>query len=145
MGNLWGRYVAEFRSAPYPKKWDQPGYSPHGRPPLLWSEIRTEYWEALRKASERFLVKAKAAYATCLDYSLRYQYFDEDSRSCEEWLSRTYANEFHLIDEFRGAPTRINSGLDEWARPLSATGIPLVASTGRRAPDRDEARARRSR
>jgi hypothetical protein len=28
-------------------------------------------------------------------YSVKYQYFDEYSRSCEEWLSKNYKNEYH--------------------------------------------------
>lgn len=132
VGDLWGRFVAEFRAAPYPKDWDRSGESPYGAdpangvPPLLWAEIRASYLAGLDAASEPFKENAKQAYKKCLDYSVTYQYFDEDSRTCEEWLSKKYPNEFHLIDEFRGAPTRVNSGLDERPQPLNLDGTPAL-------------------
>ncbi len=135
VGTLWGRYVAEFRAAPYPKGWDQPGDSPFGEPgnpdapPLLWSEIRAHYLASLDGASEKEKQKAKAAYTTCLSYSVKYEYFDKHSRSCEEWLSKQYPGEFHLIDEFRGSPTRVNSGLDERAQALEMDGSPITEDT----------------
>jgi hypothetical protein len=150
VGNMWGRYVAEFRSAPYPKEWDQKGESPiggdpeQGIPPLLWSEIRASYLAGLDRASEKQRTMAKAAYITCLDYSVKYQYFDEDSRSCEVWLSKNYPNEFHVIDEFRGSPTRINSGLDERAQPLSMDGQPVQDDTRQAEADTKAAETKKS-
>ena len=132
VGKMWGRYVAEFRAAPYPKEWDQPGASPYGdpndpsAPPLLWSEIRAEYLRKLDEASEKQKQQAKAAYEKCLSYSVKYMYFDQDSRSCESWLSKSYPGEYHLIDELRDAAARTGSGLDERAQPLDAQGAPLV-------------------
>ncbi len=41
-------------------------------------------------------------------------------------LSQSYPSEFHVIDEFRGAPTRVSSGLDERPRPLSMEGKPVA-------------------
>ena len=69
---------------------------------------------------------AKNAFKTCLTYSVKYQFFDEYSRACEVWLSKNYGAEFHLIDEFRGAPTRVNSGLSDRAVPLNLDGTPYV-------------------
>ena len=54
--------------------------------------------------------EAKRAYEACLSYSSRYQYFDEHSRTCEVWLSKNYATEYHAVDELRGAPSRIDVG-----------------------------------
>ena len=128
VGSLWGDFVAEFRAAPYPSDWDKKGDSPFGdpndptAPPLMWSEIRAQYLASLDAASEGEKRRAKGAYVTCLGYSVKYQYFDEDSRSCEEWLSKNYPAEFHLIDEFRGAPSRSNMGLDERPQPLNMDG-----------------------
>jgi tetratricopeptide (TPR) repeat protein len=136
VGKVWGRYVAEFRAAPYPKEWDQPGASPYGdpndpsAPPLLWSEIRAEYLRWLDEASENEKRKAKAAYEKCLSYSVKYMYFDQDSRSCEKWLSGSYPGQYHLIDELRDQATRTGSGLDERAQPLDRQGAPLSAATG---------------
>jgi hypothetical protein len=52
-------------------------------------------------------------------------YFDDHSRSCEKWLSKNYGAEYHLIDEFRGAPVRVNSWLADRAVPVDLNGIPL--------------------
>jgi hypothetical protein len=135
VGNMWGNFVAEFRAAPYPKEWDKKGESPFGdpkeptAPPLLWSEIRAQYLASLDAASEPQKRRAKQAYITCLGYSVKYQYFDEDSRACEEWLSKNYPAQFHLIDEFRGSPNRANSGLDERPQALNIDGSAYVEDT----------------
>jgi tetratricopeptide (TPR) repeat protein len=135
VGHMWGDFVAEFRAAPYPKDWDKPGDSPYGdpkdpsAPPLMWSEIRAQYLASLDGASEKQRSMAKRAYITCLDYSVRYQYFDQDSRSCEEWLSKNYPAEFHLIDEFRASPSRVNTGLDERALAINIDGSSVVEDT----------------
>jgi len=60
---------------------------------------------------------------------VKYQYFDEDSRVCEEWLSKNFPADFHLIDEFRGAPTRANSGLTETPQALNIDGSAYVEDT----------------
>ena len=53
---------------------------------------------------------------------MKYQYFDEFSRNCEVWLAKNYKAEYHVVDEFRGAPTLSNSGLDEKAPPVLPDG-----------------------
>lgn len=116
VGEMWGSFVADFRSAPIPKEWEKD-----------W-EIKTAYYGSLDDASEPFKVQAKSAYEVCLGYSVQYQYFDEYSRSCEEWLAQNYKAEFHLVDEFRGAPDKVNNPLDEQAYPLRIGGEPLVTA-----------------
>jgi hypothetical protein len=129
VGNMWGNFVAQFRAAPYPKDWDKDGFVPGIDPPLMWAELRSTYLANLDVASDPQRKRAKGAYLKCLEYSVKYQYFDEDSRSCEEWLSKNYPSEFHLIDEFRGAPTRINSGLDERPQALNMDGSAVLKDT----------------
>src|SRR5690606_13776860 len=106
VGSMWSTFVEEFRAAPIPDKMKKD------------YEIRTAYYGALDDASEPLKLIAKGAYKTCLEYSVTYQYFDQFSRSCEEWLAEEYKSEFHLIDEFRGAPDRVNSVLKEKPYPL---------------------------
>jgi hypothetical protein len=60
---------------------------------------------------------------------VKYQYFDQFSRSCEEWLAQNYKNEYHLIDEFRGAPNRVNSVLKEQGNPLRIGGDPVAVQS----------------
>ena len=116
VGQMWGTFVKDFRSAPIPKEWAKD------------YEIRTAYYGALDDASEPYKKGARGAYEICLGYSVKYQYFDEFSRSCEEWLAETYKSEYHLIDEFRGAPSRVNSALREQPQPLRIGGEPYVAA-----------------
>ncbi len=116
VGEMWGKFVADFRSAPIPKEWEKD------------FEIRTAYYGALDDASEPFKEQAKGAFVICIGYSAQYQYFDEYSRTCEEWLAENYKNDFHLIDEFRGSPNKVNNPLDEQPNPLALGGEPYVAA-----------------
>lgn len=101
VGTLWGNFVRDFRAAPIPAAWKND------------VEMRNAYYGALDERSEPIKVRAKGAFETCLKYSVEYQYFDEYSRACEVWLSRTYRNEYHAVDEFRPAPGLKGSGLDD--------------------------------
>jgi hypothetical protein len=110
VGQMWGKFVAEFRAAPIPSEWKQNGPSPYGD--LRWEEIRAAYYEAIDIASEPFRLRAKVAYEGCLGASTRYQYFDQHSRACEAWLSRNYGRDYHILDELHGAPTRLGMRVD---------------------------------
>lgn len=114
VGAMWGKFVADFRSAPIPKEWERD------------FEIKTAYYGALDDASEPFKQQAKGAFVICIGYSAKYQYFDGYSRKCEEWLAENYKNDFHLIDEFRGSPNKVNNPLDEQPYPLALGGEPFV-------------------
>jgi hypothetical protein len=117
VGDMWGKFVKEFRAAPIPDSMKKD------------YEIRTAYYGALDEASEPQKQQAKGAYNTCLGYSVKYQYFDEFSRNCEVWLADNYKNEFHVVDEFRGAPNRVNSVLREQGSPLRIGGEPMVVQS----------------
>ena len=121
VGSMWGQFVKEFRAAPIPDKIKKD------------VELRQAYYASLDEASEPQKLTARGAFKTCLDYSVTYQYFDEFSRSCEEWLAQNYKSEFHLIDEFRGAPTRVNSTLKERAYPLQIGGEPFIIAAQQKA------------
>jgi hypothetical protein len=117
VGEMWGKFVKEFRAAPIPD-FIKKDY-----------ELRTSYYGALDDASEPQKQQAKGAFEVCLGYSVKYQYFDTFSRACEEWLAQNYKNEYHLVDEFRGAPNRVNSVLKEQGNPLRIGGSPIAAQT----------------
>jgi hypothetical protein len=121
VGQMWGKFVAEFRAAPIPREWKGHGNVP-GAGDLTYDELRGTYYQSLDEASEPQKQAAKAAYKTCLDLSVKYQYFDDYSRACEVWLSKNYGAEYHLIDEFRGSPSRMNSGLEDRATPVNLDG-----------------------
>ncbi len=116
VGAMWGKFVTDFRSAPIPKEWEKD------------YEIKTAYYGALDDASEPFKEQAKGAFVICMAYTAQHQYFDSYSRACEEWLANNYKADFHLIDEFRGSPNKVNNPLDEQAYPLSIGGEPFVAA-----------------
>ncbi len=63
---------------------------------------------------------------------MKYQFSDEQSRACEVWLARNYGAEFHVIDELRGAPTRIGAPLVEAPMQLSLAEASPAASSARR-------------
>ena len=120
-GLMWGDFVDDFRKAPIPVAWKRD------------AEIRGIYYDQLDAASEPYKVNgAKPALKKCLDLSVKYQYFDEFSRSCEVWLAKNYKAEYHVVDELRGTPTLANSGLDDKPPPLLVGGAawhPTVAGT----------------
>ncbi|APR78095.1 TPR domain protein [Minicystis rosea] len=140
VGQMWGKFVAEFRAAPIPKEWKGNGIVP-GTADLSYAELRGEYYAKLDEASEPQKQRAKVAFKKCLDYSVKYQYFDEYSRKCEEWLSKNYGAEYHLIDEFRGSPSRVNSGLNEQTQPINIDGSAYQAEAPAPPPDEKPAAA----
>lgn len=131
VGLMWGDFVDDFRRAPYPKDWDQKGCAAAcgTAEEVSWDEVRARYFDSLDGASEPFKAnQAKPALKTCLDYSVKYQYFDEYSRACEVWLSDKYKNEYHVIDELKGTPNRVGRGLDDKMPPVLVGGTLSLAS-----------------
>jgi hypothetical protein len=117
VGQMWGQFVKEFRAAPIPDSIKKD------------YELRTAYYGALDDASEPQKQAARGAFETCLGYSVKYQYFDDYSRRCEEWLAENYKTEYHLIDEFRGSPNRVNSPMMEQPRPVRLGGEAYVPTS----------------
>lgn len=153
VGLLWGDFVDDFRRAPYPADWDKRatkacplcGFIP-GTNGLTWKEVKDNYLTSLDNASQPYkdgtaklsngaTGGAKPALAACLTYSLKYQYFDEFSRACEVWLARNYKSEYHVVDEIRGAPTLVGSGLDDKPPPLAVGGGIWHPALAAAAPD----------
>ena len=124
VGEMWGTFVDEFRAAPIPDSIKKD------------YELRTAYYGALDDASEPQKQQAKSAFQICLGYSVKYQYWDQYSRACEEWLAKNYKADYHLIDEFRGAPNRVNDPLREQGYPLRLGGEPLPTIAPPKEPDK---------
>jgi TolA-binding protein len=106
-GLMWGNFVDDFRRSPIPASWRN-------------TVLEQVYTKGIDDASEPYKVKhAKPALKKCLDLSVQFQYFDESSRACEEWLAKNYKAEYHVVDELRAAPAFVNSGLTERAPPVA--------------------------
>jgi TolA-binding protein len=116
VGDMWGQFVVEFRAAPIPAAMKRD---------IMLSQA---YYASLDEASEPVKLRAKGAFGTCLDYSVKFQYFDEYSRTCEKWLAENYKSEFHLVDEFKGDPNRVNRVLAERPYPLQLGGEPMLGN-----------------
>lgn len=126
VGLMWGDFVDDFRKAPIPDAWKKD------------AELRGVYYDALDGKSQPIKdQKAKPALKTCLDYSVKFQYFDDFSRACEVWLAKNYKAEYHVVDELRPSPTLSNSGLDDKPPPLLVGGglyHPPSAATSDKTP-----------
>lgn len=115
-GLMWGDFVDDFRRAPFPKAW-------RGTP------AEQVYTTNLDVASEPYKRdRARPALKKCLDLATRYQYFDAFSRSCEVWLAKNFKQEYHVVDELRGAPTLVNGGLSERAPPVTSSGASVLVA-----------------
>ena len=126
-GKMWAEFVRDFRRAPIPE-WMKKD-----------DELRGVYYQNLDAASESIKQRAKSAFVTCLSLSVKHQYFDKYSRECEVWLSDNYKAEFHKVDEFRGAPNQVGSGLNDKPYPVSIGGEPhIVAPAQAPEPPKEE-------
>jgi tetratricopeptide (TPR) repeat protein len=135
VGQMWSKFVAEFRAAPIPREWKQNG--PHPTiPDLTWEEIRLRYYEELDRASEPQKLQAKSAFEGCLSLAVKHQHFDESARACEVWLSKNYGHQYHLVDELRGAPSRVAEGIGDRARPVEVGGAFVTPEARREAENR---------
>jgi tetratricopeptide (TPR) repeat protein len=102
VARMHGRLAAQLLSLPLPKSWKDHGPSPWGAP---WEEVRAAFRSGLAEASDPLLTRAKAAYRSCADLSVKYQYFDDHARACAAWLSSHYPAEYPRIDEIRDRPS----------------------------------------
>lgn len=98
VGGMWGKFVAEFRAGPIPKEWRQNGPVP-GVQDLTYQELRNDYYARIDEAAEPQKQRAKAAFKMCVDFSVKYQYTDEFSQACQNWLEKNYRKEFIHVAE----------------------------------------------
>lgn len=97
VGDVWSKFVAEFRNAPIPAEWKTLRTPPGST--ISYQDIRVAYYGAIDDLSEPQRQRAKAAFKTCHLYSVKYQRIDAHSNACVEWLSKRYPLEFPPIDE----------------------------------------------
>lgn len=116
VGAMWGELADDFRRVPAPAALK--------KAPALYKS----YFDALEAMSGPIRTRfAKPAMKRCLDLSIKYQYFDASSRTCEAWLIAHYKTEFPAVDEltpaFRDPPGPL-AALQRPDPPLRAPSLP---------------------
>ena len=109
VGQLRAKFAAEFRAAPVPKEWRSNGLIPNTN--MTYTELRNMYYEAIDQASAPLRDTAKAAFETCQKYSVQFQWADENTRTCDQWLAK-YDRKRHIpvvefIPKLVGSSVRI--------------------------------------
>jgi len=102
VGALWGKFVAEFRAAPVPREWRQHTIVPGTT--ITYDELRNIYYGALDSATEPLLARATAAFKTCANYAVKYQFESEYTRRCFDWLEKHHTAHYLRIDELVPQP-----------------------------------------
>lgn len=97
VGVMWAKFVAEFRTTPVPREWKGNGTVPGTT--ITYKELRQTYYQTIDDAAEPMKQRAKAAFKVCVNYSVKYQYADEHTERCHQWLSRNFRTEFPLVDD----------------------------------------------
>jgi hypothetical protein len=88
VGQMWGKFVAEFRASPIPGEWK--GMGPLPGTNLTREEVRAAYYEAVDEASAPQKTRARAAFKTCQDLSQKLGIKDDYSKHCDTWLEKNY-------------------------------------------------------
>ena len=103
VGVMWSGFISEFRRAPMPKEWKStaplPGTSTPG------TEIKKLYLEQLSAMSEPILQRSTQAFLVCVNHSVKFQWFDDHSQACVDWLEKRFPKEWIKVEEIRPQPT----------------------------------------
>ncbi|MFO0588206.1 MAG: hypothetical protein U0441_11730 [Polyangiaceae bacterium] len=86
VGQMWGHLAAQFRTTPIPKEWAGTGKIPGTNTDR--ETLRADYYAALDQAAEPLMARARNAFKTCSDLSVKWQYTDDLSKSCDDWLKK---------------------------------------------------------
>jgi hypothetical protein len=115
VGIMWSDFVDEVRRAPVPERWKKDAV------------LRRAYEGALAEWTKPLLAThAKPAMRKCLEIGRNYQYWDERTRTCEQWLEKNFDAEF-LTNE--GIAPRLMVGAPH------ATPPPLREAGAGQSPD----------
>jgi hypothetical protein len=78
MGQLWGKFTAEFRAAPIPAGWKSNRFE----------ELRHFYYSKLDAMSAPIKARAAERYERCRALAVQAQQQDDYARACEVWLQK---------------------------------------------------------
>ena len=86
VGDMYARFVAQFRQTPVPADWKKDGTIPGTT--MTYEELRKEYYTRVDEAAEPYRRQAIGAFKKCQEMSKKYQYSDALSKQCDDWLAR---------------------------------------------------------
>jgi len=89
VGQMWGKFVAEFRASPIPREWMGTGVLPGTTIPR--EEVRASYYRAMDDAAAPQRATVRAAFKVCQEMSQKFGIKDEYSKSCDSWLAKNPA------------------------------------------------------
>jgi tetratricopeptide (TPR) repeat protein len=88
-------------------------------------DLAAAFRKGLEQATAPWVETAKQAFHTCVAYSAKYQWSDELSRRCEDWLARHFPEEFEPTADFvylptwrAAAPIQVWPAVDRRGQPL---------------------------
>lgn len=102
VGFLWSSFVGEFRRAPTPKEWNS--NTPLAGSTMTGAEIKKLYLEQLSSLTEPLTERSRQAFRVCVDYSRKFQWFDDHSRACWAWLEKNDRKRSIPVDELLPQP-----------------------------------------
>ncbi|MFO0756769.1 MAG: hypothetical protein U0359_09770 [Byssovorax sp.] len=109
VAKMHGDLAAELAAAPTPRGWKTQGPSPWGAP---WEAILARWKGGLDTVGAPLWQRAKAAHKSCVTTAVKFDYGDEESRGCADWLSRVYPAEFPRLDELMDRPLHRAFGIE---------------------------------
>jgi hypothetical protein len=82
---LWGEYAAQYRTPALPTKWVDVKTGDR------YQSLRASFYRDVDRAAEPITARAAAAFQKCHDDSVRLDYVDDLTKSCERWLERAHS------------------------------------------------------
>lgn len=103
VGFMWSSLVGDFRRAPTPKEWNSNAPMPGST--MTGAQIKKLYLDQLSSLSEPLTERSKQAFRVCVDYSRKFQWFDDHSRACWAWLEKNDRKRSIPVEELLPQPT----------------------------------------
>lgn len=102
VGFMWSSFVDDFRRTPTPKEWNSNAVVPGSS--ITYGELRQLYRQSLSSLSDPLRERSKQAFRVCIDYSRKFQWFDDHSRACLAWLEKNDRKRWIPLDEMLPQP-----------------------------------------
>jgi tetratricopeptide (TPR) repeat protein len=96
VGMLWAQYDSDLHALPIANEWKSNALVPGTT--ITFAELRRAYEDRVG-VNDSMKRRAKAAFQTCANYSVKFQHVDAYSEGCRRWLEKNYPKEFVGVDE----------------------------------------------